>query len=42
MTTPSTLAYDPLSPAVQRDPYPFYAALRHDARPAREHRLEVR
>ena len=26
-----TTHYDPLSPQVQTDPYPFYASLRHDA-----------
>jgi cytochrome P450 len=31
MTDPTPLAYDPLSPAVQADPYPYYAALRRDA-----------
>lgn len=29
--TPSTLEYDPFAPAVQADPYPFYARLRRDA-----------
>lgn len=29
--TSSTLEYDPFAPAVQTDPYPFYAALRHEA-----------
>jgi cytochrome P450 len=31
MTSHTSLAYDPLAEAVQRDPYPFYAALRADA-----------
>jgi cytochrome P450 len=31
MTTATTLAYDPLAPEVQADPYPFYTALRREA-----------
>jgi cytochrome P450 len=30
MTTTDTIAYDPLSPAVQADPYSFYTRLRRD------------
>jgi cytochrome P450 len=31
VSAPTPDAYDPFSPAVKRDPYPFYAALRRDA-----------
>jgi cytochrome P450 len=31
MTTVTSKSYDPLDPAVQADPYPFYAELRRDA-----------
>ncbi len=31
MTNVTSLHYDPLAPAVQADPYPFYAALRREA-----------
>jgi cytochrome P450 len=31
MTNTTALQYDPLAPAVQVDPYPFYAALRSEA-----------
>ena len=30
MTTTTSMGYDPLDPAVQADPYPYYAALRRD------------
>jgi cytochrome P450 len=31
MSSTTAIAYDPLAPAVQADPYPVYAALRHSA-----------